>query len=223
MSMNQITNQLTKEQKTGFVLLLLFGLISVGLGFLQLRNTIYSPFVITFAEEEVPVVTFEDEASRLQRIDTDQDGINDYLELEFYGTSPYLADTDSDGIDDKEEIDAGTDPLCPKGKVCGSALPSDQAVLTNVLEQKVQANSQLDITQSGFGNESQEDLLQLLSQDNSELAEILSNPDQLRALLVESGAVKAEDLEGISDEMLLELTKSVLQKQKTAEETGVAQ
>ena len=34
-------SSLTREQKTGFVLLLVFGLLAVGFGFLQMRNTIY--------------------------------------------------------------------------------------------------------------------------------------------------------------------------------------
>ena len=62
-----------------------------------------------------------DETTRLQQIDTDQDGIHDYEELNFYQTSPYLPDTDSDGISDKDEIDQGSDPLCPEGGQCAEA------------------------------------------------------------------------------------------------------
>jgi len=35
---------LSKEQKTGFILLLIFGFLTVFLGFFQIRNNIYGPF-----------------------------------------------------------------------------------------------------------------------------------------------------------------------------------
>ncbi len=59
-----------------------------------------------------------------QTKDTDRDGIPDVQELQVYRTSPFLEDSDSDGVSDKAEIDAGTDPNCPKGKDCrASDLP----------------------------------------------------------------------------------------------------
>src|SRR3989338_8866441 len=111
--------RLSKQQKTGFVLLLVFGVLAIGLGLLQMRNTIYSPFVVRADDDASPSVSaFFDENTRLQQIDTDQDGLNDYEEMNFYGTSAYLPDTDSDGIEDKTEIEEGTDPLCPESEQC---------------------------------------------------------------------------------------------------------
>jgi len=43
--------------------------------------------------------------------DTDADGLNDGEELLIYGTNPLLADTDGDGASDGEEITAGSAPL----------------------------------------------------------------------------------------------------------------
>jgi hypothetical protein len=43
--------------------------------------------------------------------DTDGDGLSDAQELVGYGTNPFLADTDGDGAADADEIAAGTDPL----------------------------------------------------------------------------------------------------------------
>ncbi len=214
MPMSNFSQSLTKEQKTGFVLLLLFGVLSVALGFLQLRNTIYTPFVIRLKDKEAPLVTFEDEASRLQKIDTDQDGINDYRELEFFQTSPYLADTDSDGIDDKEEIDSGSDPLCPQGKICGSALPSSEIEAQIALEQKALGSGDFDITQPNLDSGAQEDILKTFSQSNPDMSNILNDPDQLRALLSQSGVLNGKDLQGISDAELLQLTQETLQKQQ---------
>ncbi|MFH0853918.1 MAG: hypothetical protein V1891_00270 [bacterium] len=45
------------------------------------------------------------------KVDTDGDGIVDYLEIDIYKTDPKKADTDSDGFNDGEEIKAGYDPL----------------------------------------------------------------------------------------------------------------
>jgi hypothetical protein len=43
--------------------------------------------------------------------DTDGDGLDDAEELLTYGTNPLLADTDGDGVSDSEEVAAGSDPL----------------------------------------------------------------------------------------------------------------
>lgn len=56
----------------------------------------------------------------LKTKDTDGDGLSDYDELYVSNTSPYLSDSDGDGISDKAELNAGSDPNCPQGKVCSS-------------------------------------------------------------------------------------------------------
>jgi hypothetical protein len=48
------------------------------------------------------------------KIDTDMDGINDYDEMNIYGTDPDKADTDKDGFSDFEELKLGYSPLNPK-------------------------------------------------------------------------------------------------------------
>ena len=215
-------NGLTNEQKTGFVLLLLFGITSVALGFLQLRNTIYTPFVIKPVQKEQQVVNFEDEASRLQKIDTDQDGINDYRELEFFQTSPYLPDTDSDGIDDKAEIDAGTDPLCPEGKTCGNILPTDQIELEKSIEKRAEDASKIGIFGKDINSKDQSEnsnnILNILKETNPEIAELLSSPENIRKLLIDSGEISEADLKNINDADLIKLMQDVLIKQQTTEQ-----
>ena len=50
----------------------------------------------------------------LKKADTDNDGLNDFDELNIYGTDPKKADTDNDGLNDFDELNIyGTDPLIP--------------------------------------------------------------------------------------------------------------
>lgn len=50
--------------------------------------------------------------------DTDNDGLNDWDELNTYKTSPYIADSDSDNISDGDEVKRNSDPLCAEGTNC---------------------------------------------------------------------------------------------------------
>ena len=45
-----------------------------------------------------------------KKMDTDNDGLNDYEEVMTYDTNPNLKDTDKDGFTDKQEIDKGFNP-----------------------------------------------------------------------------------------------------------------
>ena len=192
---------LTGTQKTGFVLLCVFGLLAVSLGFLQMRNTIYGPFAIKITvnpNASLPA----DEDTRLQMIDTDHDGFNDWEEINFYETSPYLPDTDSDGINDKQEVDAGTDPLCPKGEKCAE---SDILVDATKVTSTNTGIGTLDIVATENNNSTN------LSNSGDNVMQILANAGQLRSILAESGGISQEDLAKIDDASLLKLVDEVLQ------------
>lgn len=47
----------------------------------------------------------------MAQVDSDGDGIPDYLETSFFLTDPNSPDTDGDGFNDREEIENGYDPL----------------------------------------------------------------------------------------------------------------
>ncbi|MFA6272392.1 MAG: hypothetical protein WC693_04815 [Patescibacteria group bacterium] len=117
---SQIDSQ--KRQSIIFGAVLFIGFSAMILGVFQITGTIKAPLsgdnsdstdnsLVNSTSEDVQLVF-------LKGKDTDQDGLNDYDELNIYETSPYLADSDGDNITDKDELDSGSDPNCPKGKTC---------------------------------------------------------------------------------------------------------
>jgi len=204
--------RLTREQKTGFVLLLVFAILVVGLGMLQIRNTIYGPFTIRLTQTNYDEASlFQDDAVRLQNIDTDHDGLNDYEELTFYETSPYLPDTDSDGLSDKMEIENGTDPLCSEGGDC--SFMSDEIFLSttstdSVVSASNEADNPLDLLES-FGNDI----------SPSDVEESFKDVKKMREMLVETGLISAEELAQVSDDDLAVILGQVLSDKENINES----
>ncbi len=193
---------LSREQKIGFVLLSLFAVLAIGLGALQIRNTLYGPFALNkeippFIEEEINTP----EALRYR--DTDLDGLNDFDELYVYTTSPYLADTDSDAISDKQEIDKGQNPLCAEGRPCeGPALSADY---TPPAAPPGGTPPSLGLTPPAGAM--------------PDLRQILSNPEELRALLLQSG-MDEQMLQKISNADLLKTVEDMM-RVSTATLSGI--
>lgn len=203
----------TREQKIGFIFMLIFAILTVGLGGLQLRNTIYGPFVIK-PKTTNPIVSLANNSDeRLKNIDTDQDGLNDFEELNQYETSPYLPDSDSDGTGDKVEINRGTDPLCPEGKTCIGADDSGTTPTTSVssplLGTGITPTDILQTTQQLSGNS------QAISTD-VDLAALVENPVQLRAMILSTGRIDQATLDKIDDATLQEMAKKLLANPEAA-------
>jgi hypothetical protein len=196
---------LTSAQKTGFVLLLIFGILAVGMGVLQMRNNIFGPFVLHIDKTNLDEASlFMDENARLQSIDTDHDGLNDYEEIYFYETSAYLPDTDSDGLDDKTEISQGKNPFCPEGEACESA---DAILVTSTVT--------FDIVKTADGVKPA-DFLSTISPASGQVdlqAEIkkwTQNPEKLRETLLATGSITKEDLAKIDDATLIKLLQDTV-------------
>jgi len=188
-------NSLSKEQKIGVILLSVFSVFAIGLGILQIRNTMYAPFALN---KQIPNLVKDDINSNeaLMYRDIDKDGLNDFDELYVYATSPYLADTDSDGIPDKAEVDKGTNPICPEGQNCAEAGFNGEALPNSV--PLPSATSTLGPAPSA-----------------QDLEKLLNDPAEIRKMLVASGLDK-KIIDATSDADLIKMVKEVLNSTSTA-------
>lgn len=92
------------------IFLTAFVILAIGIGYLQIKRAIYSPF----QQNKLSPEDISKEIEILAMQDTDKDGLTDFDERFVYQTSAYIFDSDSDGFSDKQEIDAESDPLNPE-------------------------------------------------------------------------------------------------------------
>ncbi|MBU1933818.1 thrombospondin type 3 repeat-containing protein [Patescibacteria group bacterium] len=213
---NQSPNKLNKNQKIAVAGLAIFAVLVVILWFVQLKNNIYGPFNAPVGQNQVASETQNNDEA-LKAKDTDNDGLNDYDELNIYHTSPYLEDTDGDGFKDGEEIKNNADPNCPKGKTCFQDLLDNSAV-----SQGASTSGAAVLPDAGLTNltNQNETLNSLLNQFNASqpatqpVSDVGLSTDQLNALknidaaslrqlLLEAGMPK-ETLDKISDTDLMQ-------------------
>ncbi len=179
----------------GFVVVVSFAVLILNI--IELNSYILNPSKEAVKKREEVLETaeqIEDFQIEYQKsLDTDQDGLSDFEELNIYNTSPYLPDSDSDGISDKEEIDQGTDPNCPKGENCDVAVPEDGS------EEEI------------FGDIKPDDGVQF---DNPFAGMDLENPDpqKLREILLDTGQLTKEQLDQVDDATLLEIYRQVIEE-----------
>lgn len=120
---------------------------------------------------------FNDPSLRVK--DTDNDGLNDWEELNVHKTSPYIPDTDSDNINDGDEIRLNKDPLCAEGTNC----LVEESVSTSTMSTSLNDNQLLE--QNTLPNvENEIDSIKNIS--SQELRQVLLDngyaPDQLNQL-----------------------------------------
>lgn len=186
---------LSKEQKIGVILLSVFSVFAIGLGILQIRNTMYAPFALN---KQIPHMVKDDIQSNeaLMYRDTDKDGLNDFDELYVYATSPYLADTDSDGLSDKAEVEKSTNPTCPEGQNC---------VEPGLNSETLPNSTPFASATSTLGE----------PPSPQDLDKILTNPAEIRRMLLASGLDK-KIVDATSDADLMKMVKEILNSTSTA-------
>lgn len=184
--MEEQSHAFTREQKVGYGVVVICGVLAVVLGMFYMVHHLHKPFLINYTGNRVLIGEAADaeEIARQKRADTDGDGVSDYDELHVYGSSPYLSDTDSDGMTDDFEITSGMDPACASGQKC--------------------AQTQEEVTEQTFVDEQAADAATQAQQAADEYQRISAmlqgmSADDIRQILVESGGDPAE-IAALSDE-----------------------
>ncbi len=199
-------NPLTKQQKVSLISLGVFTVLIITFGILQFRYNLYSPFDYNnkiASGQKTNTGGSSEVTTDLTKMDSDNDGLNDYDEINVYKTSAYLEDSDSDGFSDKDEILNNTDPNCPAGQIC-TQVSSDTDNNTTIASP--------DALDSASENLSSEE------KTAQDMLEGKSDPAILRKLLLDNGMSQA-DLDKISDEELISSYQESLNKQNSASAT----
>lgn len=184
----------SREQRAGFVLVIVTGCLAMLLGLFYVGRHVVNPFSVEYSG---PVYLSNSEEQLLETLrqkqsDTDNDSLSDYDELYIYKTSPYLQDTDGDTYTDETEINSGSDPTCAQGEDCQ--------------------------TTEDIGGNSADNLLGLTGENDNETTATIEQIQQaisglsvseIRQLLLDSGADVAS-VNAMSDEEVKSLFSSVI-------------
>ncbi|TSC76136.1 MAG: hypothetical protein G01um101431_998 [Parcubacteria group bacterium Gr01-1014_31] len=214
-----------------------FGVLTLVVGVVQLRASLRFPVarISQLAPPSLSDFTALNPASLAlgEAPDTDGDGLTD-LEEQALGTSAYLEDTDSDGQPDRAEVTAGTDPTCPEGQTCVTAVAPEIAPTPAAIPSvgapgfdPVAVRDQLrraglsDELLAGFSDQQLEEVYREVVQEQASSGVAASGTapsapdgqpptgDGLRQLLLQQGLPK-ETLDRLSDEQLQQMMLEAL-------------
>ena len=159
--------RLRRKEKINSIIIVVIGLGALIFGLFGMLINISNPFasILKIGQAQLREQAEQERLQLLamQTTDTDGDGLVDYLEVNKYGTSPYLQDSDADGFSDADEITKGTNPNCPEGQQC------------------------VDSNFVSTGNSSSGDVPTLVTEIPLEQGTVAITPDFLRQVLIESG------------------------------------
>ena len=208
---SSVFRNIPRKQKAALFVLVLIAVAIIIFWAWQFNTRLTSPFL---ASSDKNINTATDNATNtsvdLHNIDTDNDGLSDYDEINIYHTSPYLEDTDSDGIPDGVEVKNGTDPNCPTGKVCSGSDVPVSATSTTVSTGTASSSANVPALSipADVASSSQQAIQDAISGK--------ADAATLRQLLISSGADKAM-LDQISDTDLMASYQQTLQNQNQAQ------
>jgi hypothetical protein len=182
-----------KPEKNMLIFVVIVSFAALCFGGYYLWHHVAAPFAISYTGSRY-ISQDDQENAKKQKAkmsDTDSDGLSDYDELYIFGTSPYLLDSDSDGYADMAEVQGGQDPNCAQGSTCeADDAPQQTATVVPQVPQEKSNDSAI-----------KDMILQLQS----------VSVDQMRELLVESGAPQA-DVDALTDDQVTALYQSALEK-----------
>lgn len=187
---------LSQEQKIGFILLLVFGIVGLTLGAVKIRNQMFAPFSLN---NTVPSA-IKDQLSAVDAMkyrDTDGDGLSDYDEEYVYGTSRFQPDTFNygNGLTDKDVVERNLPRCGNAGKDCSDAsTPIGTTPTTTATADSLQA---------------------VLGAAPPDLNQILSSPTEIRKMLIENGMSK-DMLDTIKDSDLMAVVNQVMTSSTTS-------
>lgn len=225
---NESPSETNFNSKKTFFLVGIIGVAALFLGFLQIYNYIHSPFRTTLTLNSTTHLTNEQlgQIENLKAKDTDGDGLSDYDELYYYGTSPYLKDSDSDGFSDKEEMESGNDPNCPAGYDCTGSATTEGEGNTNSSSANQNSNNSLvsgnataealrdtlknaGVPQYILDSTSDEDLLEIYNQTVSETSAPAVNANTSESSNKNESAGEVSGETEITDEELTEMLRTM--------------
>jgi len=208
-------SQFNKEKKIAFAALLLCSAFLFFYSYMSVMNGIRAPFrgsIVELKKNRDLIKDPDVEAEKLgKRIDTDGDGISDWVETNVYHTSPYLWSTAGDNMPDNVKIALGENPLCKHGERCTLAGDMKFNLGTSTLPgQDLTGNTVSNVINDYTLGDSRQ--ARQFRQDasaqgvNADLAsQIPRDPVLLRKALLESGKVTQDDLNKVTDAELLKM------------------
>jgi len=215
-------SNLDLKQKIAVPVLGIFALALIFLWASDLNSTIKNSLNSTSEESSGEVLnnignTCPDgncEGSERTNIDSDNDGLLDWEEIEKYGTSPYLEDTDADGYTDKEEVVSNNDPNCPRGQDCyGQTETEDEEEEIDTNIPNTDIPKEINSPKPSSNSPSAMNLnIDNLNTEDSNVQGVVSgeaSPGELRAMLKQAGIDEAM-LNAVSDEDLMQAYQETL-------------
>ncbi len=200
-----------KRHKIGLSLLVVAIITITSVWVIQLRRNIISPlYAGSQNNQQVANNQLSQAELDLKNKDTDNDGLNDWDELNIYKTSPYLPDTDSDTFSDKQEIESGNDPTCPQGESCAvvsqsPTLNSDTAFSNPSLDALLNNAVTNTTTVSPATPPATSSERSLTEEEKKALRDafgVSPSASDLREFLLQAGMDK-KTLDGLSDEQII--------------------
>ena len=172
---------LDRNRKIAVAVLGLMAFVTIIFWSKNLQNQLTDPFTYKGGDADVAEKTEDDSEIALRLKDTDNDGLNDWDELNVYLTSPYLEDSDSDGFKDSEEITNGNNPNCAAGAECE---------VTELIS---------DTSEGITGTANENEVLKMLGQNTTDLMLTMNDVSEIRKVFIELGYDKNK-LDTLSDE-----------------------